>query len=138
MIETPQEVSFFEAFAQIVRASGLSHAEIARRANKRLKDAFEQMLTQIQDPAERILTKMAKQDLYIHRSTISRAVRAIDRIEPETLERIGLGLNLDQDTVEWLKKLLEVEAPAHHSTQSRSVVQSSEVQVDQLPSWIRS
>jgi transcriptional regulator with XRE-family HTH domain len=120
MIEISQEASFFEEFARIVRASGLSHAEIARRANKRLKQSLEQMLEQIQDPAERILTNMAKQNLYIHRSTISRAVRAIDRIEPETLERIALGLDLDWNTVERLKKLLE------------------ETQVDQLPSWIRS
>lgn len=137
MIGTPSEadISFFEAFAQVVQASGLSHAEIARRANKRLKEAHERMLALIQDPAEKILTGIAEsKGLYVHRATINRAVRAIDIVTPETLERIALGLDLDDETFQWLKRLLKTQPYVHHSTQQRVVVNSGTT-VDDLPSW---
>lgn len=133
-ISPDTNVTFFEAFARIVQASGLSQSEIARRANKRLKEAHQRMLAQIQDPAERILVDIARsKNLYIHRATINRAVRAIDSITPETLDRIALGLDLDEETLRWLKGLLEVEERVHHSTQSRVIMENGKS--NQWPSW---
>jgi len=129
------DITFFEALAQVVRDSGLTQSEIVRRANRRLKAAHQRMLAQIQDPAERIFVDIAQsKDLYLHRSTLNRAVRAIDSISEKTLERIALGLDLDQGTLNRLKKLLDAEAYVHHSTQTRALV-SSDGKGDQFPSW---
>lgn len=129
MIGTPPEtdISFFEAIARIVRESGLSHAEIARRANAPIKEA----IAKIEDPAERILTEMSIH--YLHRATISRVVRGVSSISDDALARIAVGLNLDKETHHWLEELRKAEPYIHHSTQSRAVTKRD--QTDHSPSW---
>jgi hypothetical protein len=128
------DVSFFEALACIVRASGLTPAEIARRANKQINE----MIAAIPDTAERLLTEAATSKLY--RQTVSRAVRGDTSVSKQTFSRIALGLNLDPETYYWLEGLREAEPHVHHSTQQRAIVtktdKDADKQTDELPRWI--
>ena len=131
MIETPSDtdVSFFEAFARIVRESGLSHAEIARRANADLK----KIIDAIPDTAERILAEMALQKLRVHRATVGRAVKGETSISEKMLARIAVGLDLDEETTRWLEELRKAEPYVHHSTQQRAVIKGGKK--NPFPSW---
>lgn len=130
MIGVPPEtdMSFFTALAQIVRQSGLRPAEIARRANAPIKEA----VAKIVDPAERILTEMSVQ--YLHRGTISRAIKGESSISEKTLARIADGLDLDEETRLWLEELRKAEPYVHHSTQHRAIVQQGDAPV--FPAWL--
>lgn len=130
MIETSldTDISFFEAFACIVRESKLSHAEIARRANAHLKT----IIDAIPDPAERIFADIALQKLRVHRATIGRAVKGETSISEKMLSRIVIGLGLDEETGRWLEELRKAEPYVHHSTQHRAIVTSNK---NPLPRW---
>lgn len=127
------DVSFFEALAQVVEASGLSHLEISRNANKRLRE----IIAKIPDTSERILLEVATQ--WLNRSTIYRAVTGKSSVSEDTLSLIVSGLvDLDEETIQWLKALREEEDHVHHSTQQRAIVTKTneDPQTDELPRWI--
>lgn len=119
MISDPPDIfegmSFFEALAYVIDQSGLTQPEIARNANKHLEKTYERMMSEAKDSTERILIKLAKPKLLLYPTTINRAVRAVSSIGPETLERIALGLALDQEILEKLEEKRQAEENVHHS-----------------------
>src|SRR5690348_5573358 len=133
MIETTpsdiEDISFFEAFAQVVRKSGLRPPEIARRANNRIAER----IAAITDPVDRMLEDIATPRLY--RQTVARAIIGETSVSKEVLARIALGLELDAETYIRLEKLREAEPHVHHSTKGRAVV-NAQGKTDS-PSWFQ-
>lgn len=129
MIETSSDadLSFFEAFAQVVENLGLKPPEIARRANRRIKE----IIDAIPDPVDRMLVDIATPRL--SRQTVARAIVGDTSVSKETFSRIVLGLNLDPKTYEWLEKLREAEPHVHHSTQQRALIRGGKK--NPFPSW---
>ena len=74
----------------------------------------------------------------LDKSTVSRAVSAIDSIRPPTLYRIGLGLELDPETRAWLEDLRKQEDKVNHSTTQQKivVVKESSQPSRRIPRWI--
>jgi plasmid maintenance system antidote protein VapI len=69
----------------------------------------------------------------LHRATISRAVKGESSISEQTLLRISLGLQLDEDTYRWLEDLRKEEPYVNHSSQTPAIINPDG---EQLPSWM--
>jgi hypothetical protein len=100
--------TFFKVFAQLVRESGLPHAEITRRINEQSK--FHALY--IDEPP-------------FHQSTLTYTVKGRDLPTKITLYRIArLGLFLTEEQCAWLELKRKEETYVNHSTTHARVVVS--------------
>ena len=127
--------TFFEIFAQLVRESHLTHADITRKINEKSK--FHALF---------LGKKTSRGFKYepFHQSTLTNIVNGKDLPSTLTLYRIlKLALELSEDECAWMEMKRLEEDPINHSTQTRIVVvpkptkhQVSHVQNDEEIEWI--
>ena len=140
------DVTFYKALAQVVEQARLKdprlevQREIIRRANAHLVE----LRTTEQDPFKRAVWKMLD---FLAPSTLTNVLQWKDKPSYFTLCRIGWGLGLSDETIEWLASLLEEEQPRHHTTtQKRIAIVKEETmkggeklstsEEENVPSWV--
>lgn len=120
--------TFFEIFAQLVRESHLTHAEITRRINEKSK--FHALYL-----GKRIARSSKPRYEMFHQGTLTHIVAGRDLPTTLTLYRIArLGLDLSEEQCAWLEFLRLEEEPVNHSTQTRIIIppKTTKRQVSQI------